>query len=100
MYKRQDWGGASPLTVDPTYAPFDGTIIRIRTDGKNSHETYFQSDEPVQYANGVVDYLMMTIMHDDVIDVKEGQKLKRGEKLGDEGGWYLSLIHIFSAGAV
>lgn len=83
-----DWGGASPLTVDPTYAPFDGTIIRIRTDGKNSHETYFQSDEPVQYANGVVDYLMMTIMHDDMIDVKEGQQLKRGEKLGDEGGFY------------
>lgn len=83
-----DWGGASPATVDPTRAPFDGTVIRIRTDGGNSHETYFQSDAPVQYANGVVDYLMMTIMHDDVLDVCEDQHLKRGEKLGDEGGFY------------
>ena len=54
---------------------------------RTAMKTYFQSDAPVQFANGVVDYLMMTIMHDGVIDVKEGQQLKRGEKLGDEGGF-------------
>lgn len=81
-----DWGGASPA-VDPTRAPFDGTVIRVRT-GAGSHETYFQSSAPVQYADGTVDYLMMTIMHDDILDVYEGQHLLRGEKLGDEGGYY------------
>lgn len=40
-----------------------------------------------EFANGVVDYMTLTFMHDDVLDVKTGQIVRQGEKIGDEGGF-------------
>lgn len=52
---------------DPIYAPFTGKFVRVRKD--SSHESYLESLEPVEFANGVVDYMTLTFMHDDVLDI-------------------------------
>lgn len=81
----QDHGGAAPNTNDAVFAPFDGTVMRVRQD--SSHETYFVSDGAVRCPNGYVGVVTMTLMHDNVLNVKEGQHLRQGEKLGDKGGF-------------
>ena len=52
--KAMDFGGKD-TGKDPTYAPFTGKFVRVRKD--SSHESYLESLEPVEFANGVVDYL-------------------------------------------
>ena len=82
--KAMDFGGKD-TGKDPIYAPFTGKFVRVRKD--SSHESYLESLEPVEFANGVVDYMTLTFMHDDVLDVKTGQIVRQGEKIGDEGGF-------------
>ena len=82
--KAMDFGGKD-TGCDAVYAPFTGRVARVRTD--SSHETYFESLEPVEYADGTVDYMTVTLMHDNVLDVRAGQVLHQGEKIGDEGGF-------------
>lgn len=82
--KAMDFGGKD-TGKDPTYAPFTGKFVRVRKD--SSHESYLESLEPVEFANGVVDYMTLTFMHDDVLDVRTGQIVHQGEKIGDEGGF-------------
>ena len=79
-----DFGGKD-TGCDAVYAPFTGRVARVRTD--SSHETYFESLEPVEFADGTVDYMTVTLMHDNVLDVRAGQVLHQGEKIGDEGGF-------------
>ena len=61
--KAMDFGGKD-TGKDPIYAPFTGKFVRVRKD--SSHESYLESLEPVEFANGVV---------------------RQGEKIGDEGGF-------------
>ncbi len=82
--KAMDFGGKD-TGCDAVYAPFTGRVARVRTD--SSHETYFESLEPVEFADGTVDYMTVTLMHDNVLDVRAGQVLHQGEKIGDEGGF-------------
>jgi murein DD-endopeptidase MepM/ murein hydrolase activator NlpD len=79
-----DFGGKD-TGCDVVYAPFTGRVARVRTN--SSHETYFESLEPVEFADGTVDYMTVTLMHDNVLDVRTGQVLHQGEKIGDEGGF-------------
>lgn len=51
--KAMDFGGKD-TGKDPIYAPFTGKFVRVRKD--SSHESYLESLEPVEFANGVVDY--------------------------------------------
>ena len=82
--KAMDFGGKD-TGCDAVYAPFTGRVARVRTD--SSHETYFESLEPVEFTDGTVDYMTVTLMHDNVLDVRAGQVLHQGEKIGDEGGF-------------
>lgn len=82
--RAMDFGGRD-TGCDAVYAPFTGRVARVRTD--SSHETYFESMEPVEFADGTVDYMTVTLMHDNVLDVRAGQVLHQGEKIGDEGGF-------------
>ena len=82
--KAMDFGGKD-TGCDAVYAPFTGRVVRVRTD--SSHEIYFESLEPVEFADGTVDYMTVTLMHDNVLDVRAGQVLHQGEKIGDEGGF-------------
>lgn len=82
--RAMDFGGRD-TGCDAVYAPFTGRVARVRTD--SSHETYFESLEPVEFADGTVDYMTVTLMHDNVLDVRTGQVLHQGEKIGDEGGF-------------
>ena len=75
--KAMDFGGKD-TGKDPIYAPFTGKFVRVRKD--SSHESYLESLEPVEFANGVVDYMTLTFMHDDVLDVRTGQIVHQGEK--------------------
>lgn len=52
--------------------------MRVRKD--SSHESYLESLEPVEFANGVVDYMTLTFMHDDVLDVKQAKLYVRARK--------------------
>ena len=62
-------------------------IVRVCTD--SSHETYAESVEPVQWADGTVAVMNFTFMHDDTLNTncKEGAIIKQGEHFFDEGGF-------------
>lgn len=80
-----DDGGASPGTKDAGYAPADIRIARVVSG--SSHQIFAETVEPVLWANGDVDYMNFTIMHDDVIDanVKVGAVIRQGVKFFEEG---------------
>lgn len=82
-----DWGGKD-TGKDAIYAPFDCKAARVRTDGRNSHETYLHTVSPVLCADGATRHVTMTLMHDDQVDVTAGRTYRRGEKIGDEGTWF------------
>ncbi|MDR1409095.1 MAG: hypothetical protein LBJ12_02240 [Oscillospiraceae bacterium] len=50
--------------IDNFFAPFTGTIKRIYGD---YNTVWFQSNEPVQYANGTIDYMTIMVIHDNNI---------------------------------
>lgn len=83
--RAQDHGGQSGAIDNATLAPYDGMVVRVRTD--SSHEMYFVSDGAVQTPCGYVGVLTTTLMHDNVLDVTAGQRVQQGSKLGDEGGF-------------
>lgn len=80
---------------DSVYAPFTGVIRGIYG---SDHMVYFESLNPVVYADGTVDYMTIVFMHDnDISDLYVGQTIKQGEKFyseGDAGNAYGNHIHI------
>lgn len=80
-----DHGGKDAGSDTALYAPFDGTVVRVRAD--SSHETYFVSDGPVQCPDGYEGVMTLTFMHDNAPDYPAGTHLKQDEKIGDEGGF-------------
>ena len=69
--------------IDNAYAPFDGVVKKIYTIGNT---VWLESLEPVQYADGTVDYATVNLTHDNaVLDLKVGQVIKQGQVFYQEG---------------
>ena len=63
--------------ADNLFAPFDGTIKKIYTE---NNSVWLESDNPVIYADGTVDYMTVKFAHDnDISDLYVGKKIKKGE---------------------
>ncbi len=79
--------------IDSFYAPFTGTVKRIRS---TANELWFESNEPVQWANGTVDYVTMLLVHANSVSVSVGDVVKQGALLYTEGtsGNYVTGNHI------
>ena len=68
---------------DAFYAPFTGTIKKTY-DSDNI--IWLESNEPVQFANGTVDYMTIMCMHDnDISDLWVGKVIQQGEHFLTEG---------------
>lgn len=78
-----DFGGVDS-GVDKLYCPCDMVVKRVRNNANG--ELYLQSTEPVLFADGTIDYLVMLCMHDNVFNVKQGDIIKQGTYFYDEGG--------------
>ena len=76
--------GGRDTGVDPVFAPFSGRVIRERQNANG--EMYLQSDGPVIWANGTVDYMTVTLIHDSSFDVPAGSHVVQGQHIYDEGG--------------
>lgn len=76
-----DLGGAD-TGIDPFYAPYTGIVRRLRS---NSNELWFESSEPVQWADGTQDYVTIMLIHANSVPVASGQTVKQGEHLYNEG---------------
>ena len=68
---------------DPAYAPFDGKVVYIST---SDAYIIYESLNPVEYADGTVDYMTVWVMHDDNVGrFYVGQTFSQGEHFFDEG---------------
>lgn len=74
--------GGEDAGISRFYAPFTGVIRRLRT---NSNEVWFESSEPVQWADGTQDYVTILMIHANSVPAVEGQTVKQGEWLYNEG---------------
>lgn len=93
--------GGKDTGIDRIMAPCSGTIVRVRENANG--EVYLKSDGPVLLASGKVaeNGVLVTLIHDNHINVKQGQHVKQGEYFYDEGGmshgvagYYGSHLHI------
>lgn len=77
------------------YAPFTCKVVVCLTNGKSSgHQVVVQSLNKVHLANGSIGYALFGFGHDNELDVKLGQIIKQGEKLGDCGDYgYVTGVH-------
>ncbi len=70
--------------IDYITAPFTGTIRKIYT--KDANEVWLESNEPVEYPDGTVDYMTILFAHDnDVSNLYVGKVVNRGERFYEEG---------------
>lgn len=71
---------------DKVMAPCSGTIVRVRQNANG--EVYLKSDGPVLLANGKIaqNGVLVTLIHDNVFNVKQGQYVTQGQYIYDEGG--------------
>lgn len=78
---------------DNFYAPFTGTVKRIHSEANG---LWFESNEPVEWADGTVDYATILLLHANTVPVSLGQVVRQGELLYVEGnkGPYISGSHI------
>ena len=67
---------------DPVYAPFSGTIKRIRS---TNGEMWLESDAPVEWADGTVDYMTVLFIHANSIPVSVNQHVVQGQHIYNEG---------------
>lgn len=68
---------------DPAYAPFDGHVVKVST---GSASMFFQSNAPVLYADGTVDFMTIQVIHDDNVGrFYVGQSFSQGEHFFNEG---------------
>lgn len=74
--------GGEDTGISRFYAPFTGVIKRLRT---NSNEVWFESSEPVQWADGTQDYVTILMIHANSVPAVQGQTVKQGEWLYNEG---------------
>ena len=76
-----DYGGKD-TGIDNFYAPFTGIVRRIRS---HSNELWFESAEPVQWADGTQDYATIMLIHSNSVPVSDGQTVAQGALLYSEG---------------
>ena len=74
---------------DYVIAPYSGTVKLIYPQFEN--EVFFESDDKVEFANGVIDYATTMFVHQDSpmqYGMKAGKHYNQGEKIYLEGGRY------------
>ena len=79
---------------EPVYAPFSGTIKRIRS---TNGEMWLESDAPVEWADGTVDYMTVLFIHANSIPVSLDQHVVQGQHIyneGDKGSVHGVHVHI------
>jgi len=70
--------------IEDVYAPFSGTIKKIYEEDAN--EAWLESDNPVEYPDGTIDYMTVLLAHDnDISDLYVGKKVAQGEIFYQEG---------------
>lgn len=70
--------------IEDVYAPFSGTIKKIYEEDAN--EVWLESDNPVEYPDGTIDYMTVLFAHDnDINDLYVGKKVAQGEIFYQEG---------------
>ena len=70
--------------IEDVYAPFSGTIKKIYEEDAN--EVWLESDNPVEYPDGTIDYMTVLFAHDnDISDLYVGKKVVQGEIFYQEG---------------
>ena len=70
--------------IDYITAPFTGTIRKIYTSDAN--EVWLESNEPVEYPDGTIDYMTVLFAHDnDASNLYVGKVIKRKERFYEEG---------------
>ncbi len=68
------------------YAPFTGTVVRIIPTEIACNAVFLESNAPVLYADGSIDYMTIILMHDDYIgDLHEGDVIRQGQYFYDMG---------------
>ena len=77
------WLLAKPNGDYNLYAPFDGTVMWADDVSKGA-AIAFQSDYPVEYADGTIDYMTVFTEHDNDRPSK-GAKFKQGERYSKMG---------------
>lgn len=78
------WGPNGKIYKCPYYAPFDCKIVSIW--GSTSPMIVWQSINPVNYVNGMIDYMCIGFVHDDnTLDFKVGDVRLQGEVIGHTG---------------
>lgn len=71
--------------IEETYAPVTCHFVWADTPA-NGNAVFLESDKPVKWADGTVDYAKMMFIHDNYIDdIKAVKKFKQGDPFGDEG---------------
>lgn len=91
---------AIDVVTDKTrvFAPFSCEIVRIDRGYYSFNAVWIQSNAPVVYADGSVDYMTICFMHDnDISDLTVGQRLMQGDPfydMGVAGGASGSHVHI------
>ena len=85
--KAIDFGSLAAFKDYNLYAPFNGTVVWADAISKGG-AIAFQSDQPVEWADGTVDYMTVITGHDNSRPVA-GKKFAQGElysHMGTAGG--------------
>lgn len=89
--------GGSDTGKDYIIAPYDGTVKRIYSQFEN--EVFFVSDNPVEFADGTIDYATTMFVHQDspmAYGMALNKHYKQGEKIYIEGGRYAGKNGVFA----
>lgn len=70
--------------IEDVYAPFTGTIKKIYPQDAN--EVWLESNEPVEYPDGTIDYMTILFAHaNDISNLYVGKKINQNEAFYKEG---------------
>ena len=70
--------------IENVYAPFTGTIKKIYSQDAN--EVWLESDNPVEYPDGTIDYMTILFAHaNDISNLYVGKKVNQKEAFYQEG---------------
>lgn len=78
--------GGKDTNKDMLFAPCDLEVIRVRPNANG--EVYYQSLEPVKFADGTTDYFRMLLLHDSTAEsrITKGDIFVQGDWIYTEGG--------------
>lgn len=78
-------------TPGKVFAPFSGTVMRIRD---TNNEMWITSNEPVEWPDGTIDYMTCLFIHADSIPVATGAKFAQGDWIYNEGNKGTDTRHV------